>query len=91
MYLKAKKTEIANRRKALGYSQSGLSEKAGLGHAAVYRMEEMDHRVHIAATPVGRKHTGKVLRLIPSDHFDHLALSVTLSAQLQSRCCYDCY
>lgn len=32
---------------------------------------------YIAATPVGRKHTDKVLRLMASDHFDHLALSVT--------------
>ncbi len=46
MYLIAKKAEIAQRRKAMGYSQSALSEKAGLGHAAVYRMEEMNHRIH---------------------------------------------
>ena len=32
---------------------------------------------YIAATPAGRKHTDKVLRLMASDHFDHLALSVT--------------
>ena len=32
---------------------------------------------YIAATPAGRKHTDKVLRLMVSDHFDHLALSVT--------------
>ena len=32
---------------------------------------------YIAATPAVRKHTGKALQLMASDHFDHLALSVT--------------
>ena len=36
---------------------------------------------YIAATPAGRKHTDKVLRLMVSDHFDHLALSVTNPAK----------
>lgn len=33
--------------------------------------------LYIAATPAVRKHTGKALRLMVSDHFDHLVLSVT--------------
>lgn len=40
---------------------------------------------YIAATPAVRKHTGKVLRLMVSDHFDHLALSVTNHAKQMRR------
>lgn len=73
MYLKAKKTEIANRRKALGYSQSGLSEKAGLGHAAVYRMEEMDHRVH----PLRAKAVADVLGCTVEELFEEAEKEVS--------------
>lgn len=40
---------------------------------------------YIAATPVGRKHTGKALRLMLSDCFDHSALSATLPIEKDNR------
>lgn len=40
---------------------------------------------YIAAMPVDRKRTDKMLRIVPSDHFDHLVLSVTPTAENESQ------
>lgn len=73
MYLTAKKAAITSMRKKKGFSQSKLSELAGLGHAAVYRMEEMDHKVH----PLRAKAVAEVLGCKVEDLFEDVEREVS--------------